>query len=171
MPSLVLASTGRTAAVALTLAMFANPATAQRRDATGDTAITVVELSPSQGKLSDLLKGEVARSTRLGRTPFVEIGAEWCGQCRELKQYASDRRMIDAFTGTYIIRLDLDAWKDQLSPLGFDVSAVPVFFTVDSTGKASGVSFTTDPLGANTPEHVAAPLQKFFHEHLRKKTA
>ena len=134
-----------------------------------DTTVTVVELSPKQGVLSNLLKTEAAKARQAGRTPFVEIGAEWCGQCHELKASLGDKRMIEAFAGTYIIRLDLDAWKQQLHTLGLDPAAVPTFFAIDSSGKSTGVSFTTDPLGANTPEHVAMPLQKFFRAHLWKK--
>ena len=158
----------RTLVLAFGFSLLASGMEAQGHASSADTVVTVVELSPKQGSLSDLLKAESAKAVKAGRTPFVEIGAEWCGQCRELKANLGDKRMIDAFAGTYIIRLDLDAWKPQLSPLGFAVDAIPVFFAVDTNGKATGANFTTDPLGANTPEHVAAPLQKFFHEHLKK---
>jgi thiol:disulfide interchange protein len=143
---------------------------AQERSSSGtsDTAVAVVDVSPKQGKLSELLKAEAAKAIKLKRTPFVEIGAEWCGQCRDIKAHIGDKRMINAFAGTYIIRLDADAWAKELPTLGFRFGAVPVFFPVDTNGKPAGTSFTTDPLGENTPEHVAAPLQKFFHEHLWK---
>ena len=136
----------------------------------GDSTVLVIELTPKQGKLPELLQAEIAKADSLGRTPFIEIGATWCGQCLELKANIGDKRMIEAFEGTYIIRLDFDEWKEALTELGYKISAIPVFFAVGGDGKAAGTSFTTDPLGPNTPENVAAPLKKFFSENLKKKS-
>lgn len=140
----------------------------------GDTTVSVVDLVPKQGaQLQLLLKGEFAKAVAGGRTPFVELGATWCGPCNRLKASLGDKRMIDAFASTYIIRLDVDQWGGmtggQLGALGFKSDGIPAFFPIDTAGKAIGPVITGGAWGDDIPENMAPPLKKFFHENLRAK--
>ncbi len=132
-----------------------------------DTMVIVTDLTPKQGKLADLLKGEIAKAAKLHRTPFVQLGATWCGPCHDLESSLSDKRMIDAFASTYIIHLDVDAWKGELETFGYSADGIPAFFAIDTTGKATGPSITGGAWAENTVENMAPPLRKFFSEHLR----
>jgi hypothetical protein len=144
------------------------PAPAAPTPPKADTNVTVTDLTPTQGALPALLKTEIAKATAQNLTPFVELGATWCGPCHHLQNSLGDKRMIDAFSGTYIIRLDVDAWKDQLKPLGFVSDSIPAIFAIDAAGKATGPVITGGAWGEDIPENMAPPLKTFFRANLRK---
>jgi len=134
-------------------------------------SVPLVNLKPSDGKLADLLKREVKKAKAAGRTPFVEIGATWCGPCKKLEAALGDSLMTDAFAGTYIIHLDLDAWKKDLTTFGLTSPAVPVFFAIDSVGHAIGPKIDGGAWGEDIPQNMAPPLRQFFQANLKKKPA
>lgn len=123
---------------------------------------TLVRLRPSEGPLGDLLKAEARKAQEEDRTPYIEVDATWCSSCQELNASLGDERMIDAFKGTYIIRLDLDEWKSDLSDAGFYVQGVPAFFQIDEAGRPTGHNITGAAWGENIPENMAPPLKEYF---------
>lgn len=127
--------------------------------------VTVVELSPAQGPLSELLQHEIANAAKAGKAPFVELSATWCPPCKVLAASLDQLRMREAFEGTYIIRLDLDAWGEQLEPLGLKSLGVPVFFAIDGTGHATGRKIDGRAFGDDIAERMAPSLQKFFRRN------
>jgi hypothetical protein len=70
--------------------------------------------------------------------------------------------MIEAFRGTYIIRLDIDEWINDLPGSGFRVIGVPTFFEVDGSGTPTGRILTGAAWGEDIPENMAPCLQDFF---------
>ena len=108
-------------------------ATAVVQVGVADEPVQVVVLEPGTGQLVNLLEREVANAAAQHRVPFLQITAEWCVPCKKLRASLGDPLMQDAFAGTYIIRVDADAWKTELKKAGFDHPAIPVFFTVDSS--------------------------------------
>jgi thiol:disulfide interchange protein len=125
-------------------------------------AFSLVELHPSQGELSALLAAQATRATELGRRPFVEFSADWCPPCVALANSLSDQRMIEAFRGTYIVRLDLDEWQGRLSDSGFRVPGVPMFFELGGDGRPTGKILTGAAWNEDIPENMAPPLGEFF---------
>lgn len=123
---------------------------------------TLVMLHPSQGELSPLLKTHAGLAANLQRKPFVEFSAEWCPPCKALEASLPDPRMVEAFCGTYIVRLDLDEWKGQLGRAGFRVPGVPAFFELEADGSPSGRMITGGAWGEDIPENMAPPLKEFF---------
>ncbi len=121
-----------------------------------------VTLKAADGKLADLLPAEAQKATDRGLTPFVELYADWCAPCQALSKSLSDPRMIDAFTGTYIIRLNVDDWKDALPGAGFTADVIPIFFAVDPAGKPTGPTITGAAWGEDLPANMAPPLREFF---------
>src|SRR5262245_56525968 len=108
------------------------------RTAIAAEPVKVVVLEPREGKLVTLLAREAKSAADAHRVPFVQITAEWCGPCKKLRASLGDPLMQDAFAGTYIIRVDADAWKKQLEKAGFDAQAIPVFYAVDPSGRPAG---------------------------------
>ncbi|MCG2785575.1 MAG: hypothetical protein L6461_10765 [Anaerolineae bacterium] len=72
--------------------------------------------------------------------------------------------MLNAFEGIYLIRVDVDLWGWGDESLGFDVSAIPIFFKIDPQGQPTGEIIDGNAWGENIPENIAPPLSAFFHE-------
>lgn len=125
-------------------------------------SFTLVDLHPAQGDLETQLASHAARAREMDRNPFVEFTADWCPPCVALANSLADERMIEAFRGTYIIRLDFDEWKDRLSGTGFIVLGVPAFFELDGSGAPTGRMITGAAWGEDIPENMAPPLRAFF---------
>ena len=125
-------------------------------------SFSVVELRTPQGDLAALLAAHAERAGELERRPFVEFTAEWCPSCVLLEKSLEDERMIEAFQGTYIIRLDIDEWKSRLGRSDFVVVGVPAFFELDGDGRPTGRSLTGAAWGPDLPENMAPVLQAFF---------
>ena len=124
---------------------------------------TVVRVGSSQAALADVLRAESKKAAAMGRHPYAEFYADWCGPCQAIKKYLGDARMTAAFAGTYIIKLNWDDWKPKLPDAGFDVPVIPAFFEVDNDGKPTGRTITGSAWREDTPENIAPPLQRFFH--------
>jgi len=121
-----------------------------------------VRLEPGDGNLGELLAAEAANAEAQGLKPFVEFDATWCIHCKELDASLSDLRMLVAFRGTYIIRVDIDDWDGQFTNAGFHVFGVPAFYAIDGAGKPTGRMITGGAWDANIPENMAGPLSEFF---------
>ncbi len=128
---------------------------------------SIVTLSAADGKLPDLLAAEAQKAKDQGFSPFVEFYADWCGPCKSLAASLGDPRMIDAFAGTYIIRLNVDDWVDAPAEAGFTVKGIPAFFAVDWAGKPTGRFITGAAWGEDIPENMAPPLKEFFNANKR----
>lgn len=120
-----------------------------------------VDLSPDAGSLLDLLKKEVGRAKGKGLTPVVQMTATWCVPCRQLEGSMGDAAMQDAFAGTYVIRLDLDAWKSQLADAGFTTGGVPAFFRLGDDGRPVAM-INGGAWAENIPKNMAPPLKWLF---------
>ena len=123
---------------------------------------TLVVIHPSQGPLQELLSAHAAKAADANRRPIVEFYADWCPPCRALDASLGDERMIEALSGTYIVRLDLDEWKNNLTGTGFKVFGIPAFFELDSEGHPTGRTITGAAWGEDIPENMAPPLRDFF---------
>jgi len=75
-----------------------------------------------------------------------------------------DPLMVDAYTGAYIIQLNVDSWGDQLAGSDFDYPYIPVFFAIDETGRATGEVIDGGAWSANIPENMAPALKEFFQK-------
>ena len=135
--------------------------TATEEPSTG-IGFTVVTIHPSQGDLSSVLAFHAGQAAQLGQTPYAEFTAVWCPPCEALANSLTDDRMVDAFRGTYIIRVDIDEWKSQLHKAGFNVIGVPTFSELDENGRPSGRVITGAAWGEDIPENMAPPLKEFF---------
>jgi thiol-disulfide isomerase/thioredoxin len=123
---------------------------------------TVVRVGKTEVKLLDILRSEARKAFNLGRQPYVEFYADWCPPCNAIRENLSDERMIDAFDGTYIIKLDLDFWEVKLLGTGFYVQGIPAFFEIDSEGKPTGRTITGAAWGEDVPDNIAPPMKYFF---------
>ncbi|HLC02000.1 MAG TPA: hypothetical protein VJK02_03105 [Anaerolineales bacterium] len=127
------------------------------------SGFSLVVLHPSDGDLAGLLAAHAARAIEMGRRPFVEVSAEWCPSCVALDNSLTDDLMVDAFEGTYLVRLDIDEWSSRLPGTGFRVLGVPTFFEVGEDGMPTGRVLTGAAWGEDIPENMAPCLKEFYN--------
>jgi hypothetical protein len=126
---------------------------------------TWITVSEKSGSVKEIIINEVGKANKFGQKPFVFITASWCIHCRALKESMNDKRMIDAFTGTYIIEIDKDIWEQQLSKIKIFVRGIPAFIGVNSEGMSTGKSVTGAVWDDDIPENMAPPLKAFFQSN------
>lgn len=123
---------------------------------------TVVSLPPSKVKLNVLLQEEYQKAKQLGRKPFVEMGAVWCVPCQKLHASMDDPRLIKAFSGTYIIQMDVDVWSRELLAAGFNPEGIPAFYEVNPEGYSTGCGIVGGDWNSNDPASDAGTLAAYF---------
>jgi thiol:disulfide interchange protein len=129
-------------------------------------SFTVVRLHPGDGELQSLLKAEAQTAVGLQQMPVVEFDATWCPPCKAIDQGLKEKNqlMLDAYAGTYIIKLDVDEWGWSDSTLhDFDFDGIPVYFKLDAAGQPTGKTVDGNAWGDNIPENMAPVMDKFFH--------
>jgi hypothetical protein len=132
-------------------------------NATEANGFVVVDINPTSADVISVIHGEALKAKAQGLKPFVEFAATWCEPCQALKKSLDDPLMRAAFKGTYIIRLDFDAWGPHLAGSGFSPGAIPVIYEVADTGKPTGRTIDGAAWADNIPTNMAPPLGKFFH--------
>jgi thiol-disulfide isomerase/thioredoxin len=123
---------------------------------------SVIAIGSGSAKLKDILQAEAQKALALGRDPYIEFYADWCPPCNAIKKNLGDPLMVEAFAGTYIIKLDTDVWGDKLSGLGIYVPGIPAFYELDENGKPTGRMITGAAWGEDIPANIAPPMKAFF---------
>lgn len=123
---------------------------------------SVIRIESGRTNLKDILKAEAQKATALSRQPYVEFYADWCPPCNAIRDSFSDPRMVEAFAGTYIIKLNTDAWGDKLSGTGLYVPGIPAFYELDENGTPTGRMITGAAWGEDIPANIAPPMKAFF---------
>ena len=128
---------------------------------------TIVRLHTNDGDLKTLLANEAQKAVALGQMPVVEFDATWCPPCQAIDKAikAKNELMLKAYSGTYIIKLDVDEWGWGGSKKhDFQFDAIPVYFKLDSSGNQTGEVIDGGAWGEDIPENIAPVIDKFFHE-------
>ena len=125
-------------------------------------SFTVIVIEPGPAKVKDILQAEALKAAALGRDPYIEFYADWCPPCNAIKENLGDPRMVEAFAGTYIIKLNTDDWGDKLSGLGIYVPGIPAFYELDEDGMPTGRMITGAAWGEDVPANIAPPMKAFF---------
>ena len=136
--------------------------------AANDTLIgfTEVRLHPADGKLDEMLAVEAEKAATVGLLPVVEFDADWCPPCVAINKHldAKNELMLNAYDGTYIIKLDVDEWGwDGGRIENFTFSAIPIYFKLDGQGKQTGESVDGGAWNEDIPVNIAPVMNTFFH--------
>jgi thiol-disulfide isomerase/thioredoxin len=130
------------------------------------TGFTIVRLQPKDGDLQAMLAKEAQKAITLGQLPVVEFDATWCPPCQAIDAAikSKNKLMLNAYNGTYIIKLDVDEWgwnNGKIQDFRFD--AIPVYFKLDSKGHQTGDVIDGGAWGKDIPENIAPVMDEFFH--------
>ena len=127
---------------------------------------TLVRLHPQDGDLQTMLATEAQKAIALGYMPVVYFDATWCPPCWAIADALDEKNqlMLDAYEGTYIIKLDVDEWgwkDDKVENFNFD--GIPAYFKLDADGNQTGDVITGFAWGEDIPENIAPVMDDFFH--------
>jgi thiol:disulfide interchange protein len=119
---------------------------------------------PAGTPLATALADFAAKAIDAGKKPYAYLHASWCGPCKAIeKTHATDPLMIDAFHGTAILTIDVDAADEKaLKAQQLRGQVIPVFYKLDRTGKPTGDRIDGGAWGDNIPANMAPPLKAFF---------
>mgnify|MGYP002640036946 CR=1 FL=1 len=121
-----------------------------------------VKIVGNGASLEEILFLEAQKALEQGRDPFVDFYADWCPPCIAIEESMDDPKMIDAFSGTYIIQIDFDEWKGKSVDAGFYVLGVPTYYEIDAEGRSTGRMITGGAWGEDTAASMAPPMKAFF---------
>ncbi len=130
------------------------------------SGFTIVRLNPADGDLTAMLAEEARKAVGLGQTPVVEFDATWCPPCQAIDKAIREENklMMNAYAGTYIIKLDVDEWGwDNGRVEMFQFEAIPVYFKLDDAGSQTGEVIDGGAWGEDIPENIAPVMDEFFH--------
>ena len=125
-----------------------------------------VRLHPQDGALEEILAIEAAKAISSGFMPVVEFDADWCPPCIAIQKYlnAKNELMLNAYDGTYIIKLDVDEWGwDNGRVENFFFEAIPVYFKLDGQGQQTGEVIDGGAWNEDIPVNIAPVMDTFFH--------
>lgn len=127
---------------------------------------TVVRLHSNSGELQSMLADDAQKAMSQGLMPVVEFDATWCPPCQAIDKAINSKNglMMDAYSGTYIIKLDVDEWGWKNGKVkNFRFDGIPVYFKLDEKGKQTGEVIDGGAWGEDIPENIAPVMDEFFH--------
>lgn len=122
----------------------------------------MVELAPTQGDLTPLLRDEAKRAKDKGLVPIVEFYADWCAPCRVFQRNQHAPEIAAALQGAHLVKLNLDDWHDKLKGTGFAPRTIPSFYVFGGDGRPTGKMLDGDKWGKSTPARMGAALAEFL---------
>jgi len=130
--------------------------------------IRVTDLHRAHDTLQGQLAAEFARASAEGHTVLVETSATWCSACKEFASQLHEPAMQRALENVDIVRVDVDEFAAEMGGLHMSVDAVPFFFKIDSTARATD-AVSGDEWDDNTAANMAPVLGAFVKGTLTKR--
>jgi len=112
--------------------------------------------SPLKGQLAETVKAASARN----RTVMLQTYVRTSKECAEVAAALPDTRMQRALTNVTLVRVDIDAFEDELKAMRVETESAPWFYRLDGNARPTD-AISADEWDANVPENMAPVLGDF----------
>ncbi|CAN5813444.1 hypothetical protein BH11MYX4_BH11MYX4_53750 [soil metagenome] len=122
-------------------------------------SLDVVDLdtkSPLKGQITEIARASSAKN----RTVMLQTYVRSSKECAEVAAALPDTRMQKALTNVTLIRVDIDAFEDELKDMRIETESAPWFYKLDSNSRVTD-AISADEWDANVPENMAPVLADF----------
>lgn len=106
--------------------------------------LSIVSIAPDAGPLRHQLKLHARRGAENGQRVVLEMGAPWCPPCKRAKALLEEDAVKTQLGGIVMLRVNSDAWGEDLDTLGFDAPVIPVYYVLDDEGAPTKKSVRGD---------------------------
>jgi len=140
------------------------PAGADTPAAVVSTSIDVVVLEASTSPASRLkaqLQAQLRSASARGETVLVQTIEARCGACAEIDASLGDPAMEAALKNVRLVRIDVDAFEDDLKTMRMYEGTVPWFYKVDTKTARALDAIGADEWDDNVPANMAPVLGAF----------
>ncbi len=146
-------------------------AASQRAAAASFGTIKVVDLAEDDAlPFRERLKAELKTAHEAGHPVIVETTASFCRTCDEINQALHQEPLQRALAGATVVRVDVEAFEQELRSSGMWQDTVPWFYRLDSNMRPTD-AISADEWDENTAENIAKVLGPFAHGTLPTRRA
>lgn len=124
-------------------------------------SLVVVDLDESESLRAQLAE-QLTVAAAKHRTVVLQTYAKRSRECAEIAASLPDRRMHKALAGVTLLRVDVEAYEDELRAMRVDTEQVPWFYKLDSAARPTD-AVSADEWDENVPENMAPVLGAFVH--------
>ncbi len=122
-------------------------------------SLDVVDLD-TKGKLKTQLAEIAKAASDKNRTVMLQTYLRSSKECAEVDAALPDKRMQRALTNVTLIRVDIEAFEDELKSMRVETSSAPWFYKLDGSARPTD-AISADEWDANIPENMAPVLGDF----------
>jgi len=122
-------------------------------------SLDVVDLdtkSPLKTQLSEIARSATSKNRIVMLQTYVRTSKE----CEEVAAALPDTRMQRALTNVTLVRVDIDAFEDELKAMRVETDSAPWFYKLDANARVTD-AISADEWDANVPENMAPILGDF----------
>jgi Domain of unknown function (DUF4190) len=121
--------------------------------------LDVVDLD-TKSKLKAQLVEIAKNASAKNRTVMLQTYVRSSKECAEVAAALPDTRMQRALTNVTLIRVDIDAFEEELKTMRIETDSAPWFYKLDSNAHPTD-AISADEWDANIPENMAPVLGDF----------
>lgn len=134
--------------------------------ATSAAAVTgpLIEWAPAPaGDVQPLVKSEIERAKKDGRTLLVYVGATWCEPCQRFHQAAQAGEITGDLPPLRMLEFDLDRDADRLAAAGYASKMIPLFALPAPDGRGTDARIEGSIKGAGAVSNIVPRLRGLLH--------
>ncbi len=129
--------------------------------------VDVDEARPLHAQLVELAR----RNAGTGRTVLLQTYVRSSPECAQVAASLPDSQMQRALANVTLVRVDVEAFEDELEEMRVETDTVPWFYKLDSASRPTD-AISADEWDDNVPENMAPVLAGFARGTLRvRRTA